>query len=329
MSFRISPIWWPVLTVASPVLVPWLLVRNRRFQHDRARAAEINQERITGAEPLQLPQVDLLELTVLVECKTGEEFIGDAGVSYWLKTDRGALLFDVGFGATRPALSHNAAKLGFTLDQVDALAISHLHCDHIGGMPAQRSRRVSVPDDLMPPEQKRCFLPDKAEAPGFEAELIEGPRLLTAGIASTGPLARSLFLFGFTEEQALLARVRDKGLVVLTGCGHPTIEVILEMASRLSNEPLYAIGGGLHFPVTGGRGNQAGIQFQTVIGTGKPPWQRVSDADLSHTIAAINRAAPNNVYLSGHDSCDHALERMGKELEAEITVLRAGATYRL
>jgi len=181
----------------------------------------------------------------------------------------------------------------------------------------------------MSPGLKPCFLPDKAEAKGFKAELVERPRLLAAGIASTGPLARSLFLFGHTEEQALLARVKDKGLVVFTGCGHPTIEVILEMVGRLSKEPLYAIGGGLHFPVTGGRGNRAGIQFQTIIGTGKPAWQRITDEDLSRTIAAINDAGPKKVYLSGHDTCDYALDRMKKELRSETEVLNAGATYRL
>ena len=130
-------------------------------------------------------------------------------------------------------------------------------------------------------------------------------------------------------EQALLFRLKGKGLVVFTGCGHPTIEVILEMVDRLSNEPLYAVGGGLHFPVTGGRGNRAGIQFQTMIGTGKPPWQRITDEDLSRTIAAINSARPRRVYLSGHDTCDHALDRMMRELDAETEVLEAGATYLL
>jgi len=77
-------------------------------------------------------------------------------------------------------------------------------------------------------------------------------------------LAWSLFIFGYTEKQALLARIKGKGLVVFTGCGHPTIKVILEMVKRLSDEPLYAIGGGLHFPVTEGRGNRAG-------------WYQVSD----------------------------------------------------
>ena len=328
MAFRLSPVWWPVLAVASPVIVPWLLIRNRHFQEDRTRAAELNQKRISQAEPLEMPELDFLELTVLVEWKADEGFIGDPGVSYLFKTDLGSMLYDVGFGPTRPALTHNAARLGFSLDQVEALAISHLHGDHIGGIPAQRSRQVTVPDKLMSPELKPCFLPDRAEAKGFKAKLVEKPQLLAAGIASTGPLARSLFLFGYTEEQALLARVKDKGLAVFTGCGHPTIKVILEMVGRLSNEPLYVVGGGLHFPVTGGRGDRAGIQFQTIMGTGKPPWQRITNEDLSRTINAINGAGPKKVYLSGHDTCDYALDRMKRELKAETEVLRAGATYR-
>jgi len=328
MSFRLSPIWWPVLVVASPVIVPWLLVKNRRFQKASGDVAKLNQNRINQAQPLEMPELDFLELTVLVEWKAKEGFIGDAGVSYLFKSELGSMLYDVGFGPTRPALTHNAAKLGFNLDQVDALTISHLHCDHMGGIPAQRSRQVTVPDELMSEKLKACFLPDKAEAEGFKTQLVERPQLLTAGIASSGPLARSLFIMGFTEEQALVARVKGKGLVVFTGCGHPTIEVVLKMVERLSNEPLYAVGGGLHFPITDGRGNRAGIKFQTIIGTGKPPWQRITDEDLSRTITAINAAGPKKVYLSGHDTCDHALDRMEKELKAETKVLKAGATYR-
>jgi 7,8-dihydropterin-6-yl-methyl-4-(beta-D-ribofuranosyl)aminobenzene 5'-phosphate synthase len=317
------------LAVASPVIIPWLLVRSRHFQEDRAQVAELNQGRINQAGPLEMPELDSLEMTVLVEWKAKEGFTGDAGVSYLFKTELGSMLFDVGFGPTRPALSHNATKIGFNLDQVDALTISHLHSDHMGGIPAQRFRQVTVPDELMSPEMKLCFLPDQAEAKGFEARLVGKPQLLAAGIASTGPLARVLFVFGFTEEQALLARVKDKGLVVFTGCGHPTIEVVLEMVGRLSSEPLYAIGGGLHFPVTGGRGNRAGIQLQMLVGTGKPPWQRITDGDLNRTITAINDAGPKRVFLSGHDTCDHALDRMMRELDADAEVLEAGATYRL
>jgi 7,8-dihydropterin-6-yl-methyl-4-(beta-D-ribofuranosyl)aminobenzene 5'-phosphate synthase len=328
MSFRVSPVWWPVLAVASPILVPWLAVRNRRFKENRTRAADVNRDRMRVASPLELPELEFLELMVLVEWKAREGFVGEAGVSYLFRTDLGSMLFDVGFGPAGPALTPNAAQLSFSLNQVDALAISHLHGDHMGGIGAQRSRQVTVPDELMASDTKPCFLPDRAEAKGFKAEVVQEPQMLTAGIASTGPLARSLFLFGYTEEQALLARVKDKGLAVFTGCGHPTIKVILDMVRRLSDEPLYVLGGGLHFPVTGGRGDRAGIRFQTILGTGKPPWQRIDDDDLSETIAAINDAGPEKVYLSGHDTCDQALNRMRAELDAETEVLEAGATYR-
>ncbi|MBW2057983.1 MAG: MBL fold metallo-hydrolase [Deltaproteobacteria bacterium] len=328
MAFRVSPAWWPVLAVASPLIALWLISRNRQFQTGRIRAAELNQKRIGEARPLNMPELDSLEMTVLVEWKAEEGFIGDAGVSYLFRTELGSMLYDVGFGPAHPALAHNAARLGFSLDQIDALAISHLHCDHMGGIRAQRTRQLTVPENLKPEKPKPCFLPDRAEAKGFKAKLVERPQLLAAGIASTGPLARSLFFLGHTEEQALLARLKNRGLVVFTGCGHPTIEVILEMVSRLSNEPLYAIGGGLHFPVTTGRGNRAGIHLQRILGTGKPPWRKITDTDLSQTITSINRARPKRVYLSGHDTCDHALGRMKRELQAETVVLKAGATYR-
>jgi len=119
---------------------------------------------------------------------------------------------------------------------VDAVAVSHLHVDHMGGMEAARLRRLAVPSELGAPDGKPCYLPDAAVAEGFSAEVVESPRLLAAGIGTTGPLARSLFFLGFCEEQALVAHVRDKGLVVITGCGHPTVEVILEMLAMSSRK---------------------------------------------------------------------------------------------
>jgi len=174
---------------------------------------------------------------------------------------------------------------------------------------------------------KPCFLPDESKAEGFREELIKAPRVLTCGIASTGPLARSLFTFGHTEEQALVVKLKNKGLAVFTGCGHPTIEVILKMVRKISDEPIYAIGGGLHFPIGEGRGNRAGVQFQTIFGTGKPPWEKVSIDDLNRTIDAINKVNPQKVYLSAHDSSDFALDHFEKNLKAATHVLKAGESY--
>jgi 7,8-dihydropterin-6-yl-methyl-4-(beta-D-ribofuranosyl)aminobenzene 5'-phosphate synthase len=98
MVFRLSPLCWPVLAVASPVLVPKLIARNRRFRESCRRAEAINRNHMRQTKPLDIPEVEFLELTVLVE----ERFLGAAGVSYLLTTDRRSLLFDVAFGPSIP-----------------------------------------------------------------------------------------------------------------------------------------------------------------------------------------------------------------------------------
>lgn len=320
---------WPVLALASPVLVPKMLWQNRTFKANRDWAEKTNRERIHKAKPLDLPNLDFLELTVLVDQKTSGGFRSDPGVSYLIRTTEGALLFDVGFGPDSPTLAHNADNFGVDLGEVDAVVISHLHPDHMGGMIAFRSNSVRIPPELSALKGKPCYLPEKANADDFDGHVVHQPAMLAAGVGTTGPLARSLFFLGLCEEQALVARIRDKGLVVITGCGHPTVEVILEMVRRLSDEPLYAIAGGLHFPVTASRFQRSGIQLQMFLGTGKPPWQKITEDDLGSTIAHINEAAPKRVLLSAHDTCDHALDRLAGGLNAETTVLETGQTYRM
>jgi 7,8-dihydropterin-6-yl-methyl-4-(beta-D-ribofuranosyl)aminobenzene 5'-phosphate synthase len=49
------------------------------------------------------------------------------------------------------------------------------------------------------------------------------------------------------DDQALVINVRDKGLVVLTGCGHAGVVNIARHAVRLTGgQPLYAVIGGFH-----------------------------------------------------------------------------------
>jgi 7,8-dihydropterin-6-yl-methyl-4-(beta-D-ribofuranosyl)aminobenzene 5'-phosphate synthase len=329
MAYRISPAWWPVIALTSPVLFPMLIHKNRRFKKNIQQSHEANKARIEKAKPLALPQLDHFELTVLVEQKTEHGFLGAPGVSYFIKTDQGSLLFDVGYGPEMPVLAYNARKVGFTLKDADALAISHLHPDHMGGLQAVRKKQVTVPREIGEPEGRPCFVPAEAGAEGFQTEVVESPRMLAAGVASTGPLARSLFFFGWTEEQAIVARIKGKGLVVFTGCGHPTIETIIEMARKLSDEPIYAVGGGLHFPITDSPLRKRGLKLQMIVGTGKPPWRRLTDTDVSRTIASLNAAGPQRVFLSAHDTCDYAIDRFKNGLRCEADVLRAGATYQL
>lgn len=315
--------------VVSPILIPIIMKKNRTFKANKSRVKDVNDRRIDEAVPLEMPELNSLELTVLDEWKVKEGFKGDAGVSYLFKTEEGTTLFDVGHGPQNDVLAHNARKLNFDPNQVDAMVISHLHKDHMGGLEAYKNNQVMIPEELMPVKEIPCYLPAAAVAEGFKAEVITEPCLLDTGIVTTGPLARSLFMLGYTEEQALIIKLKDRGLVIFTGCGHPTIEMILKMVKKISSEPIYAIGGGLHFPLTEGRGDKAGFQLQRIFGTGKPPWQKVELSELKQTIATINSVKPEKVYLSGHDTCDFALDYFERNLTADTQILQAGETYQI
>ena len=196
MSYRISPAWWPIIGFFSPVLCPMLFVKNRRYKQNVVKSQKANIERIERAKPLEMPELGHFELTVLLEQKAEPGFLGAPGVSYLIKTDRGSLLFDLGYGPEMPALAHNSTKLNFKIGEIGALVISHLHPDHMGGLKAVRNNQVTVPQEFGKPDRIPCFLPAEANAKGFQAEVVEGPRMLAAGVASTGPLTRSLFLLG-------------------------------------------------------------------------------------------------------------------------------------
>jgi 7,8-dihydropterin-6-yl-methyl-4-(beta-D-ribofuranosyl)aminobenzene 5'-phosphate synthase len=55
------------------------------------------------------------------------------------------------------------------------------------------------------------------------------------------------------DDQALVANLRKKGLIVLTGCGHAGIINILDYAKKVTGiKKIYAIIGGFHLPADGG-----------------------------------------------------------------------------
>ena len=328
MSRRIPVNWWPGLILASPILAPYLVRQKIRFDRNQKRADELNRDRLAQAAPLDLPVVDTLTITVLVDWMHEADFLGATGVSCLFRTDQGALLYDIGFGVSSPTFTHNVSQLSLDLTEIDALVISHLHGDHMGGFKAQRAGRLPEPATLGFPSGLPCYLPAPAATEGWEGRVITEPALLTAGFGSTGPLARNFFFLGLTEEQAIVARFKDYGLAVFAGCGHPTVKTVLEMVQRLCPEPIYAFGGGLHFPITSGRG-YGGSNLQMIVGTGKPPWQRITDADLTETIQVLNDSGVQKVFLSAHDTCDHALERLAHQLHADVAVLKAGVTYKV
>jgi 7,8-dihydropterin-6-yl-methyl-4-(beta-D-ribofuranosyl)aminobenzene 5'-phosphate synthase len=125
-------------------------------------------------------------------------------------------------------------------------------------------RRVAIPgrDPFELPSTSKGAL----EGAGFEVIEERRPSFLLGGaLLVTGEVDRTTaFEQGFPihqalrgeewepdplilDDQALIAHVRGKGLVVLTGCGHAGVVNIVRYARKLTGvEEVYAVIGGFH-----------------------------------------------------------------------------------
>ncbi len=269
-----------------------------------------------------------LEIIPLIDWLTsGNDLIGEGGVSYLVKTDDCSILFDVGFNEkkTDPSpLVHNMKQLGISIKDFDTIVISHNHPDHVGGMKWQKQKSFSLSNRQIDLEGKTIYTPVPMTYPGLDPSCTEKPYSIAKGVATIGVIANQDFLMGRILEQALAINVEGKGIVLIVGCGHQTVAKILERVKTLFDEPIYGILGGLHYPVTDSRIIIGGINVQRYLGTCRPPWKPIT-MDLVHeNIALLKKLDPGIVGLSGHDSCDASLEVFRKAFPEVYTDIKVG-----
>jgi len=71
-------------------------------------------------------------ITVLVENTAGGRgLLGEHGLAFWIEWNGKHILFDTGQGHV---LLSNTKRLGIRFDHLDAVALSHSHYDHTGGL---------------------------------------------------------------------------------------------------------------------------------------------------------------------------------------------------
>jgi 7,8-dihydropterin-6-yl-methyl-4-(beta-D-ribofuranosyl)aminobenzene 5'-phosphate synthase len=301
--------------VAATLAARYLIGRNR---------ADKQNVRDVDVGLADLGSVERLSIVPVVERHTaGPGLKGEPGVSYLIRADGLTVLFDTGLGTggRRTVLESNAEVLGVPLEGTDCLVLSHLHPDHVGGARAQLRRTFSLGHDLRLPHGITVYVPTPMRHPDADLCVTDRARVIAPGVAVLAPLPRMLFWLGPVAEQALVVNVRGRGLVLVSGCGHPAIESVLAAAERVVDAPVHAVVGGLHLPV-----HPLGTPLlpQAVLGSPHWPWHPLGEADARSVISCIAERGPALVAVSGHDSTPWTLEAFGVAFGDRYRTLRVG-----
>lgn len=149
----------------------------------------------------------------------------DWGFSCLVEVYGRTVLFDT--GANGSILLENMMKLHIDPRSIEEVFISHDHYDHTGGLKAFLKQN----DDV------KIYAPLSLKKTRHAEEFISvhEPMRLHENIFSTGELD--------SIEQSLAVKT-EEGVVVVVGCSHPTVKVVLDAAAQFGR--VCAIVGGFH-----------------------------------------------------------------------------------
>jgi len=195
------------------------------------------------------------------------------GLSFWIETEHGNIIFDT--GQTDTAFAHNLSLLGLNSQNAAALALSHAHYDHTGGLDTALSQNATLKiyahSDIFRPryslrdDEYRSIgltLTQETLADRAEMHLSDAPQEIIPGLWTTGeiierpePEGRSVHHFIRTEAGWLPDPYRDdlslvlktsKGLIIICGCCHAGLLNTLLHVENHFEGPIIAILGGIH-----------------------------------------------------------------------------------
>jgi 7,8-dihydropterin-6-yl-methyl-4-(beta-D-ribofuranosyl)aminobenzene 5'-phosphate synthase len=145
------------------------------------------------------------------------------------------ILFDTGSDGN--ILLANMTKMGIDPRNVDAVFLSHIHDDHIGGLRVflQQNPRITV---YLPASFPASFK-KSITATGAEVRALGQPEKIFDKVYTTGELG------SWIKEQSLVIDT-PKGLVIVTGCAHPGIVQIVSQTKNWLQKEVYLLMGGFH-----------------------------------------------------------------------------------
>ncbi|MFX0168990.1 MAG: MBL fold metallo-hydrolase [Candidatus Hodarchaeota archaeon] len=271
-----------------------------------------------------------LSILPLIDWHTSQDTLRtELGVSYLIRTDENVILFDLGLNPRQEhpsPLLLNMKQLGIEIRDVDTIVISHNHGDHTGGNKWSKKKTFSLSGTQLDISHVTVYTPVPMKYPGLKPIHTKDPWVVGKGVATTGSIANAMFFVssGLVHEQALAVNVKNKGIVLIVGCGHQGLSKLLNRTARLFEEPLFGIIGGLHYAVEGGPIDIAGMSPHSYFGTGKVPWESITKDELQANIALLKKLDPKIVALSPHDSSPLSISKFNESFGAAYRRLRVG-----
>jgi 7,8-dihydropterin-6-yl-methyl-4-(beta-D-ribofuranosyl)aminobenzene 5'-phosphate synthase len=198
---------------------------------------------------------------------------GEHGLAFWIETDHGSALYDT--GQSGEVLSHNLEVLGLRIQDLNALALSHAHIDHTGGLRTVFAHSFGLPvyanADLLRPryslsagEYKSIGLSIPLEELTQHADLrlSDSPIEVLPSLWTTGEVRERLEPEGrspnhfigtdgkwrpdpYRDDMSLVMDTQE-GMVIICGCCHSGLLNTLAHVKRTFHRPIIAILGGTH-----------------------------------------------------------------------------------